>query len=278
MTKKEAQTLLIEHLTPRYGAGEASSIARIVFEDVFPNWADAMIDRFGAILRRLETGEPVQYVLGQADFFGLKFQVNASVLIPRQETEELVAWALAWLRQHQIPAPTVADIGLGSGCIAIALKVKRRMIRIFGLEKSPEALELASTNAANLLGANDFSFFQGDILDESSWELFPELDLVISNPPYIPHAEQAQMPEHVLNWEPRLALFVEDDDPLLFYRILAKFAKKKLRPDGALFLECNEFNARAVVQLLSSLGFADVELRQDISSADRMIRAQGFHS
>jgi len=269
---------LMLDLTPRYGAGEARSIAHIVFEDAFGTrrQAEKVLSpdealRFEEIRRRLLSGEPVQYVLGQADFFGLKFAVTPAVLIPRQETEELVAWVLDWLKKQSIVFPQILDIGLGSGCIAVALKHKRREIQVFGLEKSPEALAVATENARNLLGNGAFTFFQGDILAPDTHPNLPPLDVVVSNPPYIAWQERDLMPEHVLAHEPEMALFVADDDPLLFYRAIGFFAQKNLAPGGALFLECNEFNAKQVADLLAQIGFDRIELRQDMSGADRMV-------
>lgn len=272
---------LILDLTPRYGPGEARSIARIVFEDAFGArrpaekvFSETEERQFLDIRRRLLLGEPVQYVLGQADFFGLKFMVNPAVLIPRQETEELVAWALEWLKEQALPHPAVLDVGLGSGCIGITLKAKRPEIRLYGLEKSPAALEVASENARRILGDQTFSFVSGDILASSAEQLFPGLDLIVSNPPYIPLREQTLMPEHVRKYEPGLALFVENDDPLLFFRAIAGFARRKLRPGGALLFECNEFHAGEVAELLRAEGFANVGLRRDLAGAERM--ARGF--
>jgi release factor glutamine methyltransferase len=265
-------------LTPRYGAGEARSIARIVFEDAFgarrpgeKAFSPDEVLRFEDIRRRLLQGEPVQYVLGQADFFGLKFAVTPAVLIPRQETEELVAWVLDWLKTQSIVFPHILDIGLGSGCIAVALKHKRREIQVFGLEKSAEALALATENARNLLGNGAFTFFQSDILAPDTHPNLPPLDVVVSNPPYIAQQERDLMPEHVLAHEPEMALFVEGDDPLLFYRAIGLFAQRNLAPGGALFLECNEFNAPQVADLLGHIGFARIELRRDLSGADRLV-------
>lgn len=270
---------LILDLSPRYGPGEARSIARIVFEDAFGTrrpaekiFSETEEAQFLYIRRRLLLGEPVQYVLGQADFFGLKFKVNPAVLIPRQETEELVAWALEWLKEQALPEAAILDIGLGSGCIGITLKAKRPDVRLFGLEKSPEALKVAVENARRILGGNNFTFLPGDILEPSVEYLFPQLDLIVSNPPYIPLKEQNLMPEHVRRYEPGPALFVDDDDPLLFYRAIAGFARRKLRPGGALFFECNEFNAGEVTGWLQEEGFANVVLRRDLAGAERMVR------
>lgn len=272
---EQARHLLMEQLTPRYGEGEARAITRIVFEDAFDHGRAFDAARFDAILARLAGGEPLQYVLGEADFFGLKFKVNPAVLIPRQETEELVAWVLETLLANaaRFPAPALLDIGTGSGCIGITLKKKFPALRLLGLEKSPEALDCARANADRLLGADAVQWVPGDALDRSVWASFPALDYVVSNPPYIPYSEQHLVPEHVAAHEPALALFVENDDPLLFYRAIADFAREKLRPGGRLFFECNEFNAPEVAILLRKKGFEQVELRRDLSGADRMVGA-----
>ncbi|MBK8425370.1 MAG: peptide chain release factor N(5)-glutamine methyltransferase [Lewinellaceae bacterium] len=277
---------MIQGISSRYSLAEAASIARIVLEDVFQvhrkpesvfvsEWTTAQTDDLQQIIRRLEAGEPVQYVVGTADFFGLVFQVNPAVLIPRQETEELVAWVLEHLRNLNTDNHvSLLDIGLGSGCIGITLKKKFPALQLFGLEKSADALSVATRNAQNILGTSaNFQFLQGDILETSGWQAFSALDVIVSNPPYIPLSEKELMPEHVLAHEPALALFVSDGDPLVFYRTIADFALEKLRPGGVLFFECNEFNAAKVAALLSEKGFQDVVLKKDISGSDRMVRA-----
>jgi len=285
MTCSKAETQLIQSLTDRYGEGEASSISRIVMEDTFRYYRRSL-DRdlsteesinFEAISARLLSGEPVQYVMGVADFFGLKFMVTPAVLIPRQETEELVSEILKYLKSHVADRPTLLDIGLGSGCIGLTLKKKWPRLQLYGMEKSEAALAVAQKNAELLLG-DDFrgtQLFQGDILEVESWDNLPSFDIVVSNPPYIPTTEKHLVPQHVQAHEPWLALFVESDDPLLFYRVIADFAGKKLQPGGMLFFECNEFNAVEVEQLLREKGFKDVRLQQDLSGADRMVRGRG---
>ncbi len=285
MTPATVKSILIQALSPRYGLAEAGGIARIVLEDVFQvhrkpesvfvsEWTSAQTDDLQQIIRRLQAGEPVQYVVGTADFFGLVFQVNPAVLIPRQETEELAAWVLEYLRHLDTENNvSLLDIGLGSGCIAITLKKKFPKLQLFGLEKSADALSLATRNAQRILGASaDFRFLQGDILQISDWQAFPALDVIVSNPPYIPSAEKELMPEHVLAHEPPLALFVSDEYPLVFYRTIADFALEKLRPGGVLFFECNEFNAAQVADLLTEKGFLQVVLKKDLSGYDRMVR------
>jgi len=276
---------LIQALSSRYGLAEAGGIARVVLEDIFQvhrkpesvfvsEWTSAQTDDLQQIIRRLQAGEPVQYVVGTADFFGLVFQVNPAVLIPRQETEELVAWVLEHLRHIDTKNNlSLLDIGLGSGCIGITLKKKFPKLQLFGLEKSADARSVATRNAQRILGASaDFRFQQGDILQTTGWHAFPDMDVIVSNPPYIPLAERELMPEHVLAHEPPLALFVSDADPLIFYRTIADFALEKLRPGGVLFFECNEFNAKEVAGLLTEKRFQDVVLKKDISGLDRMVR------
>lgn len=278
MFYSEIKPKLLETLIPLYGEGEASAIARIVLEDVFGKVERALepaeITQLEQILQRLSTGEPVQYILGQADFFGLKFLVNPSVLIPRQETEELVDWILTDLKKGVNQHPKLLDIGLGSGCIGITLKKKYPALNLSGLEKSPEALALARENAQILLkvGAAGQNLLEGDILDPQVQQHFDQLDVIVSNPPYIPHHEKHLVPRHVQAFEPALALFVEDDDPLLFYRVIAEFAFKKLTPGGALYFECNEFNAAEVLGLMQKIGFRELELRKDICGAERMTK------
>lgn len=273
-----ARQLLLDALIPRYGEGEALAIARIVLEDAFhlkKRQNTAFSEEEWALLAtigtRLQAGEPVQYVLGQADFFGLVFSVTPDVLIPRQETEELVALALDFLKGGP-PHPTVLDIGVGSGCIGLALARNRPNLRLWGMDKSAAALDVARENARRL-GITSAHWLLDDALASQTQDTWPIFDMIVSNPPYIPWREKALMPEHVLAHEPTLALFVPDDDPLLFYRAISALAWKHLRPGGGLLFECNEFNASEVAGLLENMGYSDVRLRQDLSGRDRMVSA-----
>lgn len=287
MNTTSARQLLVEQLSPRYGAGEAESIARIVLEDAFgvagkqgmredALWTEEKQANLRHILTRLVSGEPVQYVLGAADFFGLKFRVNPAVLIPRQETEELVARVLDHLKSATLESPVLLDIGLGSGCIGVTLKKRFPQLRLYGLEKDPAALDTARENAFRILGEGaDYQLLEGDILNRPDWKKFPALDVVVSNPPYIPYVEKNMIPEHVLAHEPALALFVSDDDPLLFYRCITDFSLEKLKTGGALFFECNEFNAGQVADLLRQKGFGKVQLLKDLAGADRIVSGIG---
>ncbi len=270
---------LIQALTPRYGEGEAHSIARIVLEDAFGTRHYAQFEpatdpqraEWARITAALVAGQPVQYVLGCADFFGLKFKVSPAVLIPRQETEEVVDAGFQFLKKRGHAAPVILDIGVGSGCIGITLLRKLPDATLIGIEKSPDALQIAQQNAQNLLKNPERArFLLADVLGEFPDGL-PVFDLIISNPPYIPRHEAAVMPEHVLAHEPELALFVDDDDALLFYRKITALAQQYLVPDGMLCFECNEFNAPEVLALLNAAGFRETQLLKDLNGADRIV-------
>lgn len=257
-----------------YEASEARQVSRIVLEDAFgvKNFSrelfftpeDAV--RLEGIKKRLLQHEPVQYILGESDFYGLKFKVDQRVLIPRQETEELVHWILETLPSSA--NARVLDIGAGSGCIPVTLKVKRPALDVFAIDISEGALEIAGENAVRHHAAVHFS--RADILQASEWPEGP-FDVIVSNPPYIPREEEALMPPQVLAFEPHIALFTENEDPLVFYRRIAAFALERLSKGGFLFFETNEFNAHAVVAMLKVLGFQGVELRQDMQGKDRMV-------
>jgi len=279
MTIKSAYQSLITSLVTHHSEGEAHSIARIVFEDAFgvynfkkeTEFSDAQFAHFQKIKNRLANNEPVQYILGEADFYGLKFNVNPSVLIPRPETEELVAWIKETVQENS-NLQTVLDIGTGSGCIPITLKKELPQLSISALDVSNTALETAIGNAQK--NKVEVGFLQVDILEEKSWEVLQKFDIIISNPPYIPLKEKTLMPQQVLENEPHLALFTADEDPLIFYRKIAEFAQMHLFDGAYLFFECNEFNAKKVEKSLIESGFVSVEIKQDMQGKDRMIRAQ----
>ena len=261
----------IQHLQ---GLGEAKSIARIVFEDAFQlfdfqsNHPFIHQNKLDEIQTRLLANEPVQYILGQADFYGLKFEVNPAVLIPRPETEELVYWILETISISNVP---ILDIRTGSGCIPITLKKKLPNAAISGVDISEKALAVAKTNALkNQVAVN---FAKIDILNKKDWAKLPKFDIIVSNPPYIPFEEIKLMPPQVTDFEPNLALFVSNADPLIFYQTIAEFALEKLNQNGQLFFECNEFNAQKVVDLLRDLNFQKVDLQKDMEGKERMICA-----
>ena len=280
MTIKTIYQDFVKPLISIYGEGEAKAITRIVFEDAFKiydensprEFPEENLIRLKEIADRLLLHEPVQYILGEADFYGYKFKVDKNVLVPRQETEELVYWIKNTVKESfGKDVIQLLDIGTGSGCIPISLKKIIGELDVHALDVSQGALDIAKENATRNKTA--ITFYQQDILDQKGWERFPHFDIIVSNPPYIPYRESDLMPENVKRFEPHLALFVENDDPIVFYRMIAKFAIEKLKEGGVLFFEINEFNAPEVLSMLQNNGFTDVVLRQDLGGKDRMIRA-----
>ncbi|MDR3260580.1 MAG: peptide chain release factor N(5)-glutamine methyltransferase [Tannerella sp.] len=225
-------------------------------------------DRIRRIVQRLGKSEPIQYVLGETLFYGLSFEVNPSVLIPRPETEELVGYML---RTQTRPGMRVLDIGTGSGCIAVALAKHLTGAEVFAVDISETALTTAARNARR--NGVSIRFGQVDILSASAAP-FPFFDLIVSNPPYVKESEKAGMRPNVLDYEPHQALFVPDDDPLVFYRRIAGFARKKLTENGALFFEINAACGAGAVEMLRGKGFREIELVRDLSGKDRFIRTK----
>jgi release factor glutamine methyltransferase len=215
---------------------------------------------------KLKIGEPIQYILGKGPFYGREFLVNEHTLIPRNETEELVHLIL-----HQNPQPglKILDIGTGTGCIPITLDLELKDATIYGLDVSEKALEVARKNGERL--HSNVKFMQADILQEMP-EL-PILDILVSNPPYVPEAEKAQMHRNVRDFEPELALFVPDQDPLIFYSVIAQKAKKLLKSGGRLYFEIHERFGTEVAALLQNLGYQEVKIHQDLNGKERMISA-----
>jgi len=278
---KETYQYFTQKLQTIQSPGEANAIARIVFEDAFKLYdfeseRDFSLEnqkRLEEILNRLLKNEPVQYIFGEADFYGYKFKVDEHVLIPRQDTEELVFYVKNTIRSFiKKNAITLLDIGTGSGCIPITLKKLFPEMEVHALDVSEGALEIAKKNAETL--ETDIVFYHKSILETAEWESLPNFDIIVSNPPYIPHREAHLMPENVKQYEPHLALFIDDENPLVFYEMIADFAKQKLNKDGYLFFETNEFNAKEVLSMLRNKTFSNVVLEQDMEGKDRLIRAQ----
>ena len=215
---------------------------------------------------RLKTGEPIQYILGHGPFYGREFSVSPATLIPRSETEELVHLIL---KENPAEGLTILDIGTGTGCIPITLKLEMKAARVFGLDVSEEALEVAIENGKILHAQVDF--LKCDILKETP--ILPPLDILISNPPYVAWSEKSQMHPNVLEFEPHLALFVSDDDPLLFFRVIGEKGKLLLKPGGKLYFESNEQYAFQVAELLNRMGYSEVNVLKDINGKNRMIAA-----
>jgi release factor glutamine methyltransferase len=283
LTFEDAHATLSNSLSSIYENSEAQIIARFVIEDIFnvKNIDKKILTEENKntllnISKRLLTYEPWQYVTGKADFYGLKFNVNPSVLIPRAETEELVYWILDTIKEEKFTQPNLLDIGTGSGCIPITLKQKNKRINAFAIDISEDAILLAEEN--NALIATNVKIFFGDILNwqniDNQHFTTQNFDIIVSNPPYIPTFEKKLMPRHVLDFEPHLALFVSDEDPIVFYRTIAEMAKEKLNKNGFLFFECNEYNANDVVKMMQSLGYKETILQKDMAGKERMIRGK----
>ena len=223
---------------------------------------------FESIISRLLTYEPIQYILGTTSFFGLEFKVGSNVLIPRPETEELVAWILKQTDSSQ--SLKILDIGTGSGCIAISLAKHLPNAEIYALDVSPKALETAEYNAQQ--NAVKLNMIKANVLDWKPTDL--SFDLIVSNPPYVREIEKERMAPNVLEHEPHLALFVENDNPLVFYRAIVELGKQTLKKQGQLYFEINEYLGKETQALFSSDTFEDVQLKSDIFGKHRMICAQ----
>ncbi len=220
---------------------------------------------------RLKDGMPVQYVTGYAWFMGSRFRVNESVLIPRPETEELVQWTVDdIIRSQKNNGPlTLLDIGTGSGCIPIMLKKKIPGAEVHSIDISPDALEVARGNAKDLEA--EINFHQGNFLLTETWNELPVTDMIISNPPYIPLRDKDTINRNVVAFEPHLAIFVDNADPLIFYRAIAEFAGTKLKKDGAIYVEIDDGQSGALKKLMKKSGF-QVEIRKDMQDRDRMMK------
>lgn len=279
MTIKKAFEHLCNELKTIYDDGEATNIAKIVFEDCYQITQSQAATNFGEVsdlfenvIPRLLDHEPVHYITGRADFYGLQFKVNKNVLIPRSETEELVYWIL---NDHQESRHSldVIDIGSGSGCIAVTLKNQRKWWRVFGMDESLDAVNVAVINAKKL--KTEVEFFHFDFLDESKWSFMGMFDIIVSNPPYISNEEQDKMDEKVLRYEPSKALFPKGNDPLVFYKMLALFGSRHLKPGGRIYVEINEFMPYLTMEIFkNTYPDADIVLKNDLQGRPRMIRVR----
>lgn len=226
------------------------------------------IQKLLSILNDLIIGKPIQHILGEAHFYGSVFKVNKNVLIPRPETEELVDWIINENTTSANQNFRVLDIGTGSGCIPISLKKHLPHFEIYTLDVSPEAISVAKENASQM--DVKINFIEDDILNFKSDLKF---DVIVSNPPYIRHLEKEEMHNNVLAHEPHLALFVSNEDPLIFYKAIADFALTNLNPGGQLYFEINEYLGKETVKMLEDKELTDIKLRNDMQGKDRMIKA-----
>jgi len=279
MSLQEIKIFLKQKLATKIDAVELSSLMGMLIEAV-TGWnrmqqivnvnteltkeQQAQIEQYA---EQLLAGQPIQYILGKAWFMGNEFMVNEHVLIPRPETEELVEWIISYAEIMNKPLSMI-DIGTGSGCIPIALQLALPSCTLTGLDISKEALGVAKMNAKNLNAT--IEWLEEDILNTAA--LDNNYDIIISNPPYIPLKEKKDMQEQVLNFEPAIALFVSNEDPLIYYKAIAKIAKQNLSKNGQLFFEIHYDQGKAILALLDELNY-HAELRQDSFGKNRMIRA-----
>ncbi len=278
MTIELAYRQILADLSKMYEERESAAIAIWVMDHVTgKSRIDRMLvkneelsilqlEQLQTIQQQLSIHRPIQYVLGEAWFCGMKFTVNEHTLIPRPETEELVEWI--W--KENPATDNLLDIGTGSGCIPIALYKKFPNTKIISIDISQEALNIARQNADSLNAI--IQLVPMDFLQEDHWDSLPQFDIIVSNPPYIRLAEKENMNRNVLDFEPGLALFVPDEDPLLFYRKIAAFARNHLSRKGAVYLEINEALGKEVCALYETEGYT-VVLKKDVAGRDRMVKA-----
>ena len=221
----------------------------------------SQLSKIQQIVADLKTHMPIQYIFGQTEFYGLKIKVNEHTLIPRPETEQLVDWIL---KENFVVA---LDIGTGSGCIPIAL-AKHKDAKVLAIDVSEDALLIAEENAKN--NEVEIDFIHQDILQTNYLQ---KVDLIVSNPPYVLESEKEKMQENVLDYEPELALFVEDKNPLIFYKKIASLASNFLNENGKLFFEINAKFGKETIEMLADIGFVNIELKKDMNDKDRMIKA-----
>ena len=268
----------IKQLSGVYDADEAVSITNWVFEDILlvKSFQIPMLEKqlsfteendLNDILERLLLHEPLQYILGYAYFYELKFNVNKSVLIPRPETEELAR--LIVQREKVNTSLNIIDIGTGSGCIAVSLKHHMPQSTVWAMDISPEAISVAKQNASD--NKVKIQFVQDDIRDSQFKFENQKFDVIVSNPPYIKEDEKAAMHSNVLNYEPSLALFVPNQNALLFYKAILAFAKVNLVENGRIYFEINEALGNEMKELCLSFGFQNVELQKDMQGKDRLL-------
>ena len=293
----EAEQYVKEQLKGIYHEQEATNITDLAIEHVTgllktqrvsKKQTELSASQFSQLqkdLQRLKSNEPIQYVMNKSWFYGMELYVDKNVLIPRPETEELVEWIISdlkasgkdvFIRKSMEADETtqlkILDIGTGSGCIALALKKAMPKAEVWGCDVSEEALNVARRNGSTLNIRVDF---QGvNFLDEAQQKHLPTVDIIVSNPPYVPLKDKEQMQPNVVAHEPHTALFVPDNDPLVFYRALAEFGKKRLYESGTIYMEIHEGLANEVVTLFNKQGYSNIELKKDMQGKDRMVKVR----
>jgi release factor glutamine methyltransferase len=295
MKLSEAEQLVKNGLKDLYEQGEAEAITRLVIEHLTGRTAAERkpgddnnlpvqsVEQLNSIITRLQQHEPIQYIMNKSWFYGLELYVDNHVLVPRPETEELVDWIVKTIKQSgknvftktaaqsdETTTLKILDVGTGSGCIALALKKTMPRAEVWACDISDEVLTVARRNGSALDIRVDFQAM--NFLDEGQQKQLPTVDLVVSNPPYVPLKDKSTMDRNVVEYEPHTALFVADNDALKFYRALIQFSRQRLFPSGAIFAEIHESLGYRVVNLFDEAGF-DVELRKDMQGKDRMVKA-----
>ena len=284
MTLKEFRLFFTNALKEKYPKTEIAAFFFLLLENKLnlqridtvlkPDFIidDTILSELKSTLKRLQKEEPIQYILGETEFYGLPFIVNKNTLIPRPETEELVEWILLEIAKIQdciTPTLSVLDIGTGTGCIPISLAKNLTDVKITAIDISQEALKVAKQNAT--LNNVEITFLEMDIL--KTHQLEKQYDIIVSNPPYVRELEKAEIKNNVLQNEPHLALFVEDHTPLIFYAKIADLAKQCLTKEGILFFEINQYLGKETIEMLEQKGFKNIELKKDVFGNDRMIQA-----
>lgn len=281
MLIKEYRAHFIQQLTSLYGADEAESFFYLILEELrnmkridLALQHEAVftleeVEKWSFFLEELKQEQPIQYLLGKTSFYGLDFEVNKNVLIPRPETEELVEWIITDNEHKEI---NILDIGTGSGCIAVTLAKFLPKAKIYAIDISEEALKTAKKNA--LSNAVEIAFIQKNILEAKS--LPEKFDVIVSNPPYVRNLEKKEIQNNVLENEPHLALFVTDEDPLIFYRKITELAQASFNPKGILYFEINQYLGQEMISLLLDKNFQNIQLRKDIYDNDRMLKGEYF--
>lgn len=284
MTLTEYRTYFTESLVTIYPKTEITSFLYLLIEEYLglqriefvmqPNFIiqKEKLNLLNKALNKLQKEEPIQYIIGHTEFFGLTFIVNKNTLIPRPETEELVAWVVYEIKHRelkQIKDISVLDIGTGSGCIPISIAKRCKNTTITAIDISKKALQVAKKNAEN--NSVKIKCIASDILNTTSLE--KRYDIIISNPPYVRNSEKKEIENNVLKNEPHIALFVEDSNPLIFYDKIATLSKQHLTKEGLLFFEINQYLGEETKQMLHKKGFKNIEIRKDIFRNNRMIKA-----
>ena len=283
MTIQQSYKQLLFQLYEMYGDREAANIADIVIENITGfKKVDRLINKqfllneeqlqlLNDYTNELLKHKPVQYVLNEVWFAGMKLYVDENVLIPRPETEELVEWIVKTVASRKSQVASILDIGTGSGCIPVALKKKLLSVEVHALDISEEALTVAKRNAVTQ--QTEINFHLLNILDKNLWRQLPKFDIIVSNPPYVTQGEASSMQKNVLQYEPHLALFVDDEDAMKFYKAIAEFGLYHLNNDGQIFFEINEIMGKQICDLLNQYRYLNIELKKDLQNKDRMIKA-----